>query len=86
MMQFNIPKQEASETPSWCGSIGAHSAFIGSRSTCVRPPAGDMMLTDLLEMLLHGNVHRKSCFLTFANFQISEHHYLNNETQMYKLL
>lgn len=59
MMQFNIPKQEASETaPSWCGSIGAHSAFIGSWSTCVRPPAGDMMLTDLSEMLLHGNVHR----------------------------
>ncbi len=31
-VQHGIPKQEASETPSWCSSFGAHSTFIGSRS------------------------------------------------------
>ncbi len=36
VLQHGIPKQEASETPSWCGSFGAHSTFIESRSTFVQ--------------------------------------------------
>ncbi len=78
-----MPKQEP------LVRLGAVSS-VHTAPACVRPPAGDMMLTDPSEMLLHemSTVHRKSCFLTFANYQISEHNYLNNETQrdVYKLL
>ncbi len=81
MMQFNMGYRE---TPSWCGSLGAHSTFIGSRSACGSAAGG--------RHGAHGSVREAApwksqlctvslVFLTFANYQISEHNYLNNEIQ-----
>ncbi len=59
MMQFNMGYRSKKRVRRRAGAVpSVHTApSSGPPSACVQPPAGDMMLTDPSEMLLHENVN-----------------------------
>ncbi len=57
MMQFNMGYQSKKRAKLRAGAVPSVHTAPSSGQSVVRPPAGDMMLTDPSEKLLHENVN-----------------------------